>query len=151
MYIDSCRLSLDSIYPNSTDTVRFSYDLYKMHPIPQHLPVWVKDGRIWWVQCRLHVLPLSLYANPTTHQISHNAPFCNKCAHNALNKYSTMHHFVTEMCTFLFQNGALWGSCLMHCRICERGLSIMIIFLRQHPGATNCGSSDSDNIGGTPH
>ena len=32
-------------------------------------------------------------------------------SHNALNTYPTMHHFVTEMCTFLIhliQNGALW-------------------------------------------
>ena len=28
--------------------------------------------------------------------------------HNALDKYPTMHHFVTEMCTFLLQNGAFW-------------------------------------------
>ena len=30
-----------------------------------------------------------------------------------------MHHFVTEMCTFLLQNRALRNICLMHCGICE--------------------------------
>ena len=25
------------------------------------------------------------------------------------------HYFVTEVCTFLLQNGALWDTCLMHC------------------------------------
>ena len=34
----------------------------------------------------------------------------------------TMHHFVTEMRTFLLQNGALWDVCLMHCGIFEMGL-----------------------------
>ena len=29
-------------------------------------------------------------------------------SHNALDIYPTMHHFVTEMCTFLLQNCALW-------------------------------------------
>ena len=29
-------------------------------------------------------------------------------SHNAPVSYPTMHHFVTEMCTFLLQNGALW-------------------------------------------
>ena len=34
----------------------------------------------------------------------------------------TMHQFVTEMCTFLLQNGALWDICPIHCGICETGL-----------------------------
>ena len=29
--------------------------------------------------------------------------------HNAPILYPTMYHFVTEMCTFLLQNGALWA------------------------------------------
>ena len=29
-----------------------------------------------------------------------------------------MHHFVTEMCTFLLQNSALWGMGLVHFGIC---------------------------------
>ena len=33
--------------------------------------------------------------------------------------YPTMHHFLTEMWTFLLQNGALWDICLMHCGGCE--------------------------------
>ena len=35
-------------------------------------------------------------------------------SHNAPVEYPTMNHFVTHLCTFLLQNGALWGSCLMH-------------------------------------
>ena len=35
-------------------------------------------------------------------------------SHNAFHKYPTMHHFVTEMCTFLLQNGALWDMGLVH-------------------------------------
>ena len=31
-------------------------------------------------------------------------------SHNASHKYPTMPHFVTEMCTFLLQNGALWDT-----------------------------------------
>ena len=41
-------------------------------------------------------------------------------SHNASNKCPTMHHFVTEMCTFLLQNGALWDLGLMHCAISIR-------------------------------
>ena len=41
---------------------------------------------------------------------------------NASVPYPTMHHFVTEICTFLLQNGALWDICLMHCGICEMDL-----------------------------
>ena len=37
-------------------------------------------------------------------------------------KYTTMHHFVTEMCTFLLQNGALWDVILVHCGICATSL-----------------------------
>ena len=36
-------------------------------------------------------------------------------SHNALVLYPAMHHFVTEMCTFLLQNGVLWDIYLMHC------------------------------------
>ena len=31
-------------------------------------------------------------------------------SHNVSVSYPTMHHFVTEMCTFLLQNGALWDN-----------------------------------------
>ena len=54
---------------------------------------------------------------------SHKSP-------NAINKYPTMHSFVTEMCTvctLLLQNCAWWDICLMHCGIWDRcivGLSI---------------------------
>ena len=43
-------------------------------------------------------------------------------SHNAPGPYPTVHHFATEMCTFLLQNGALWDICPMHCGICEMGL-----------------------------
>ena len=35
-----------------------------------------------------------------------------------------MHHSVIEMCTFLLQNVPLWNIWLMHCGICQMGLSI---------------------------
>ena len=35
--------------------------------------------------------------------------------------FATMHHFVTEMSTFLLQSGALWDIGLVHCGICEIG------------------------------
>ena len=38
--------------------------------------------------------------------------------HNEPVPYRTMHHFVTEMCVFLLQNGALWDIYLVHCGIC---------------------------------
>ena len=41
---------------------------------------------------------------------------------DVLNKYPTMHHSVTEMCTFLLQNGALWDMGLVHHGICVTGL-----------------------------
>ena len=34
-----------------------------------------------------------------------------------------MHHFVTEMCTFLLHNGALWDMVLVHHGICETCLT----------------------------
>ena len=37
-----------------------------------------------------------------------------------------MHRFVTEMCTFMLQNGALWDKGQMHTGICERVLLIPI-------------------------
>ena len=43
-------------------------------------------------------------------------------SHNAPVTIPTVHHFVTEMCTFLLQNGALWDIHPMHCGICEIGL-----------------------------
>ena len=36
--------------------------------------------------------------------------------------YTTMCLFVTETCTFLLQNGALWDIGLMHCGVFEMGL-----------------------------
>ena len=46
-------------------------------------------------------------------------------SHSTLNKYPTMHHFVTEMCTWVHiyvTNGALWSICSMYCGVCEMAL-----------------------------
>ena len=53
-----------------------------------------------------HKRPMSRIPQCIT-QISHNAPFCNRNVH---------------MCTFLLQNGALWGMGLVHCGNCATGL-----------------------------
>ena len=42
-------------------------------------------------------------------------------SHTALARYPTVHHFVTDMCTFLLQNGALWDMEQVHSGICELG------------------------------
>ena len=34
-------------------------------------------------------------------------------SYNAPVSYPTMHHFVTEMCTYLLQNGTLWDTCTL--------------------------------------
>ena len=50
--------------------------------------------------------------------------FVTRCKNPTLHwsvPHPRMRHFVTEMCTFLFQNGALWDICLVHCGICEIG------------------------------
>ena len=39
--------------------------------------------------------------------------------HNAAVPYHTMNHFVTKLCTFLFQNCALWDIGVVHCVIWE--------------------------------
>ena len=39
--------------------------------------------------------------------------------HNASVLYPTMHHFVTEMCPFLLQNGTLCDISMMHCGTLE--------------------------------
>ena len=39
-------------------------------------------------------------------------------SHNAPVPYPTMHHFGTEMRTFLFQSDALWDMGQVHCGIC---------------------------------
>ena len=44
---------------------------------------------------------------------------CYTKPHNAPVPYPTMHQFITEMCTILLQNRALWVIFLMHRGICE--------------------------------
>ena len=65
-------------------------------------PLWT-----WYRLCKI-VMFLFLRGWDLSHK-SHNAPVA----------YPTMHHFVTEMCTFLLQNCALWDFCLMYYGICE--------------------------------
>ena len=48
-----------------------------------------------------------------TGHITHKAPFCNRNVH-------------MYACTFLLQNGAMCGICLIHCVICEMGLFSII-------------------------
>ena len=45
--------------------------------------------------------------------------YFNETSHNTSVIYPTMHHFVTEMCTFLLQSGALWDMGWMHWEICD--------------------------------
>ena len=49
-------------------------------------------------------------------------------SHNAPVPYSTIHHFGTEMCTFLFQSGALWDMGQVHCGICEINFNDLLLF-----------------------
>ena len=44
-------------------------------------------------------------------------------SHNAPVPYSTMHHFGTKMCIFMFQSDVLWDLGQVHCGISEFGLS----------------------------
>ena len=77
--------------------------------------------------------PACLKRTPSLNLHPWNAPMgtglvlCRKChgaywpisqIHNAPGKYLTMHHFVTEMCTFLLQNGALCDMEMVHYGIC---------------------------------
>ena len=39
--------------------------------------------------------------------------------HNAQVPYLTMNQFITEMCTLLLQNHALWVISPTHCGLCE--------------------------------
>ena len=49
-------------------------------------------------------------------------------SHNAPVPHPTMHHFLTEMCIFLLQNGALWDIFVIHCGICEMVLLSSLYF-----------------------
>ena len=54
-------------------------------------------------------------------------------SHNASVPYPTIHHFGTEMCTFLFQSGVLWDMEQVHYGICETILlSLINIYLVRH-------------------
>ena len=64
---------------------------------------------------------MSCLAGLLTRCIVHTIDMLHK-SHNAPGPYPTMEHFVTEMCKFLLQNGALWDICLSHCGNCKMGL-----------------------------
>ena len=78
----------------------------------------------WWPSClglnalnamQSNVIKFSNEGGSTLIDPSHKS-------HNASHKYPIMHHFVTEMCTFLLQNVALGDMAQMHSGICEMGL-----------------------------
>ena len=59
--------------------------------------------------------------------------FTSNKSHNALDKYLTTRHFVTEMCThvhFLSLYGALCDMGLVHCVLCATGLLYFLNGLR---------------------
>ena len=59
-------------------------------------------------------------------------------AHKALDKYPTIHHFVTEMCTHVHISATKWRIVVMglvHCGICATGpLCGFSLFLYNIPG-----------------
>ena len=48
--------------------------------------------------------------------------------HNAPVPYPTMYHFITEICTIMLQNCALWVTSPMHCGIYEIDQFIIVVF-----------------------
>ena len=72
----------------------------------------------WWVFLRDPPFPASVCSiNNTPDSQILNAPVL----------YPTIHHFVTEMYTFLSQNGASWDICLMHCGMWEVSVFCLIL------------------------
>ena len=45
----------------------------------------------------------------------------NRSVSHSRASYPTIHHFGTEVCTFLFQSGVLWDIGQVHCGICDTG------------------------------
>ena len=81
------------------------------------------SNKINWLLIKWFI-PLSVQVMP-----SHSTPESidpSYKSHNASDKYPTMYHFVTEMCTCLLQNGALWDMGLVHCGICAASLFLVI-------------------------
>ena len=68
-------------------------------------------------------------------------------SHNALDKYPTMHHFVTEMCTHVHIsviNVALWDICLMYCGIWDSRIVGLWIWSTQRGGCVGEKRLDSN-------
>ena len=70
-----------------------------------------------------------LFTRHKKHELSRNTLRCPVITNRLVDKfnkapvpYPPLHHFMTEMCTCLIQNGALWRIHLMYCEICEMGL-----------------------------
>ena len=82
--------------------------------------------------CGFHVIVVMIYPPSLLFVVASQSTGAmidpNHKSNNATDKYPTMHQFVTEMCTFLLQNGALWDMRLVHYGICATGL---LIWLRQ--------------------
>ena len=75
-----------------------------------------------------HVYPQSIAVYPKSNA-SYTSPNIylkhklRQNPHNTPVPYATMHHFVTDMCTFLLQNGVLLHMGLVHCGICVQAMS----------------------------
>ena len=98
------RYGVLALISRSLSTARFSvkikgYKMYSQEPI------------IIWNFCNISIMILKPHRLDLSHK-SRNAP----------DNYPTMQYFVTEVCTFLLQNGALWDMKLAHCRICATSL-----------------------------
>ena len=65
-------------------------------------------------------------------------------SHKPFDKYPAMHNFVTEMCTSLLQNDALWDKGLVHHGIC--GISANALELLQSCTKPSVRSTKSANI-----
>ena len=99
---------------------KMSLNSYLNHHLCLIFQIWLHNNDSWQkghliVQfCSWFHVPVSLKFNRPSHK-SQNAPV----------PYTTMQHFVTEMCTCtsLLQNDTLWDICpLQLCGICEMGL-----------------------------
>ena len=82
-------------------------------------------GYWWYVSHHLHIrllwqldALLQWCAPPPTTSVSNTLWWIDPSHESHNDKYPTMHHFVTEMCTFLLQNCALWDMGLVHYGIC---------------------------------
>ena len=61
-----------------------------------------------------------------------------------------MHHFATEMCTFLLQNGALWDWCIVGCGTNELWGCEFVLFTWHYRSFVIIGSGDGLYVGTKP-